>query len=92
MTTYILKKECRNIGKERGDYYNGEYGESPEKIQELIDKGIIEEDVCEFCQGTGEVEKVEPVYQGEPHMAATDTQKCVCQYPDTGDDEYDQDR
>lgn len=47
MKTYILKVERRNIGKEPGDYYNGEYGDSPEKIQELIDKGIIEEEVIE---------------------------------------------
>lgn len=79
MKTYILKKECRNIGKERGDYYNGEYGESPEKIQELIDKGVIEQELCEFCQGTGEVPTMEPVYPGEPHVAATGTEKCVCQ-------------
>jgi len=36
---YVLKKDCLNIGKERGDYYNGEYSES---IEELIEKGIIE--------------------------------------------------
>jgi hypothetical protein len=42
--TYILLKECRNIGKEAGDYYNGEYGSSKEKIQDLIDRKIIEEE------------------------------------------------
>jgi hypothetical protein len=42
--TYILKVERKNIGKEPGDYYNGEYGSTPEKIQELIEKGIIEEE------------------------------------------------
>lgn len=45
--TYILKKECRNIGKETGDYYNGEYGDSPEKIADLIARGVIEEEVPE---------------------------------------------
>ena len=38
---YILKKDCPNIGKETGDYYNGEYGDD---IEELIKKGIIEEE------------------------------------------------
>lgn len=45
--TYILKKECKNIGKEAGDYYNGEYGDSPEKIADLIERGVIEEEVAE---------------------------------------------
>ena len=40
--TYILKKDCPNIGKEVGDYYNGEYGESEQVIAMLIEKGIIE--------------------------------------------------
>ena len=39
--TYILKKDCPNIGKEIGDYYNNEYGES---IKELLKKGVIEEE------------------------------------------------
>lgn len=39
---YILKKDCPNIGKETGDYYNGEYGDN---IEELIRKGIIEEEL-----------------------------------------------
>jgi len=50
--TYILKRDCRNIGKEVGDYYNGEYGDSEEKIAELIEKGIIEEEVEEVAQDT----------------------------------------
>jgi len=41
---YILKKDCRNIGKEAGDYYNNEYSDS---IEDLIAKGIIEELVLE---------------------------------------------
>ena len=38
---YILTKECENIGKEAGDYYNNEYAES---IEELLEKGIIIEE------------------------------------------------
>jgi len=41
---YILKKDCPNIGKEIGDYYNGEYAQS---IEELLAKGIIEEEINE---------------------------------------------
>jgi tRNA(Ile2) C34 agmatinyltransferase TiaS len=50
---YVLRKECRNIGKEAGDYYNGEYGNSPEKIAELVAKGVIidEDNQCERCGG-----------------------------------------
>lgn len=43
MKIYILKKDCPNISKEVGDYYNGEYGES---IEELLKKGVIEEEEC----------------------------------------------
>ena len=39
--TYILKKDCRNIGKEVGDYYNNEYADS---IEKLLEKGVIEEE------------------------------------------------
>jgi len=42
---YILKKDCPNIGKEIGDYYNNEYAES---IEELLAKGVIEEEEDEF--------------------------------------------
>lgn len=76
MTTYILKKECRNIGKEAGDYYNGEYGESPEKIKELIEKGVIEiEYECETCQDTGEV--TTDVFDNDSHRyQPTGTGRC----------------
>jgi len=36
---YILKKNAPKLGKEIGDYYNGEYAES---IEELVAKGVIE--------------------------------------------------
>ena len=39
--TYVLAKDCPNIGKEIGDYYNNEYAET---IKELLEKGIIEEE------------------------------------------------
>jgi len=38
--TYILTKDCPNLGKEIGDYYNNEYGTD---YKTLIAKGIIEE-------------------------------------------------
>ncbi len=38
---YILKKDCPNIHKEAGDYYNNEYAES---IEELLRRGVIEEE------------------------------------------------
>ena len=42
--TYIFKKDCRNIGKEVGDYYNGEYGTD---YQDLMERGIIEKEELE---------------------------------------------
>lgn len=88
---YVINKECRNIGKEDGDYYNGEYGKSPEKIAELLAKGVIREEVeydCEICQDTGEVDTMESVYPGEPHQAPIGTQKCECRLRDP--DDYDE--
>ena len=41
---YILKKNCPNIGKEIGDYYNNEYADN---VENLIKKGIIEEEIEE---------------------------------------------
>ncbi len=37
------------------------------------------EPVCEYCGGTGEVDSMEQVYAGEPHMAPIGTRKCICQ-------------
>lgn len=39
---------------------------------------LVPIDVCAYCLGTGEVEKMVPVYPGEPHMAGIDTEPCVC--------------
>ena len=39
---YILKKDCPNLGKEIGDYYNNEYSNS---IEDLLERGIIEEEL-----------------------------------------------
>jgi hypothetical protein len=41
---YILKKDCPRLGKEIGDYYNNEFAES---IEELLERGIIEEENIE---------------------------------------------
>lgn len=43
--TYILKRDCPKIGKEVGDYYNGEFRES---IAFLLANGTIEEEVEEL--------------------------------------------
>ena len=39
---YVLKKDCPNIGKEIGDYYNNEYGNS---IEDLLERGVIAEEL-----------------------------------------------
>lgn len=41
---------------------------------------VNEEPNCEICEDTGEVDKMEQVYDGEPHYAPTGTEKCECQY------------
>lgn len=53
------------------------------RIRELDE--IKDPQSCQFCQGTGEVPVMEQVYPGEPHMADTGTQKCVCQLSDESD-------
>lgn len=37
-------------------------------------------EVCEFCRGTGEVDRMEQVYPNEPHYAPTGTEKCICTF------------
>lgn len=45
---------------------------------------------CETCQDTGEVDAMESVYPGEPHMANIGTDRCPdCNCPD--EDDYDED-
>lgn len=46
-----------------------------------------EDEVCEICGGTGEIDTMEAVWPGEPHMAPIGTRKCVCQIRDD-DDEF----
>lgn len=43
------------------------------------------EEVCETCLGTGEVDVMEYVYPGEPHMAPIDTGRCPDCYSDESD-------
>lgn len=42
---------------------------------------------CETCLGTGEVDEMEAVYPGEPHMAPIGTGRCpdCCSYEDDFD-------
>lgn len=50
MANYILKKDCPSIGKEEGDYYNNEFGDS---IENLLESGVIgyeDEDECCECE------------------------------------------
>lgn len=42
---------------------------------------------CEFCNDTGKVTVMETVYQGEPHLAPTGTEVCVCRL-DIDDADY----
>jgi hypothetical protein len=44
------------------------------------------EEKCEYCGGTGELDCMDAVYPGEPHMAMVGTRKCVCQ--DKNDEDY----
>lgn len=61
-------------------YPEGELPELPE----------FEDEVCEFCGGTGEVTVDEQVYPGEPHYAPIGTRKCICQIEEhDGDGEDD---
>ena len=86
--TYILKKDCQNIGKEVGDIYNGEYGDSKEKIADLIERGIIEEEECQTCGGSGEVSL--DADDGEGHIQrGVDSAPCPDCQPSGAEEEYD---
>lgn len=51
---------------------------------------IEQSEVCQYCEGEGEVPCMDYVYAGEPHMAMVGTQKCICR-EDDGDDRSDED-
>jgi RecJ-like exonuclease len=51
---------------------------------------VDEIEVCEHCDGTGEVSVDEQVYPGEPHTASIGTRKCICMLADE-DDHQEQD-
>lgn len=44
-----------------------------------MEKKLEKEDICPDCDGTGEVDCMETVYPGEPHMAMVGSRKCDCQ-------------
>lgn len=41
---------------------------------------------CQICQDTGEVDCMDSVYPGEPHMAMVGTRKCECRLSDNDDE------
>lgn len=41
---------------------------------------------CDICEDTGETTVMETVYAGEPHVAPTGTQTCICRLHE---DDYD---
>lgn len=45
----------------------------------------LEDDICEFCQGTGEVP--EDIFDEDSHeyMRGVGTKKCICQLDSEGD-------
>lgn len=57
------------------------------KIKETNQWGSAD---CEFCGGTGEVETMDYVYRGEPHMAPIGVQDCICVTGRHCDDETDE--
>lgn len=67
----------------------GEYGEY-EMTADQVQAFLIEDgQMCEHCEDSGEVSRMEAVYPGEPHMADIGTETCTCKRRD--DDDYDRD-
>lgn len=50
------------------------------KNAEKLEKIVLEEEgeICEMCRGTGEIDCMEAVYYGEPHMAMVGSRICEC--------------
>lgn len=48
---------------------------------ERLEKIVLENDgdICEMCNGTGEIDCMESVYPNEPHMAMVGSRTCECQ-------------
>lgn len=49
-----------------------------------------DEELCEFCLGSGEVTTYEQVYPGEPHVADVGTETCICMLDFDESDIYDE--
>ena len=69
--TYVFTREVKRWGVEAGDYYSPDRHMVQGGTEKLLADGVIEEDVCELCGGTGEVE--------EGEFDNIRTKKCVCQ-------------
>lgn len=55
--------------------------------KECYDEEATPEYDCEYCEDTGEVDVMEYVWKGDPHMAPTGTRRCPHCCP--SDDDYD---
>jgi len=75
-------------GNEHNLYRNYQFDredmEDETKMEESLGRGSAEmvetmlENICEHCDGAGEVQTMEKVWAGEPHEAPIGTKKCVC--------------
>jgi len=86
----ILEKHGEEMTKEVFEIFTKAI--EMEKLKEITEEIFEEENVCEHCGGTGEVEA--GVWDLDSHQyQPTGTQKCECQMAGCcEDDEYDQDR
>lgn len=53
-----------------------------------MDDDTLEMDICDMCGGTGEVESMDDVYAGEPHVAPIGMISCPeCRFRNEDDDQ-----
>jgi hypothetical protein len=68
----------RNLQYDPEDLRNEDFVEESlgETSADMVD--TIMSNICEWCNGEGEITTMEQVYAGEPHTAPIGTRKCIC--------------
>lgn len=88
----LKKSEVKKILQNFGQNYNVIKVYTPKDTDKEIEDCINDLEIetayeCEFCEDTGRVRVMAPVYENEPYMADTESEICSCRL-DNDDADY----
>ena len=66
----------------REEVFRASHGKATYKPSIAHNMKTLQQEMCDMCDGSGEIAAMEQVWPGEPHYAPIGTQKCLCQIPD----------